>query len=167
MRNFEVVRIPEIPKIYRYVPWNLVPVNLNAIKVNSNSKMYTLFFVLLVETWLHNKILKSKLNLSEYDIHRRDRTSKKGGGIILCVKKSLNSIFLKKSKQIGMHFCKVRCPQKAHIYINLPLDATDFKIHIKQSSLAITQLLPIAVFTISIQVYFFSRNSMSPRDSKL
>ena len=78
------------------------------------------FFLLLVETWLHNKILKSELNLSEYDIHRRDRTSKKGGGIILCVKKSLNSIFLKKVKQIqiGMHFCKVRCPQKAHIYIN-------------------------------------------------
>ena len=101
------------------------------------------FFLLLVETWLHNKILKSELNLSEYDIHRRDRTSKKGGGIILCVKKSLNSIFLKKSKQIGMHFCKVRCPQKAHIYINLPLDATDFKIHIKQSSLAIHNYCPL------------------------
>ena len=40
-KNFEVVRIPEIPKIYRYVPGNLVPVNLNAIKVNSNSKIYT------------------------------------------------------------------------------------------------------------------------------
>ena len=77
------------------------------------------FFVLLVETWLHNKILKSELNLSEYDIHRRDRTSKKGGGIILCVKKSLNSIFLKKKRSKSeCIFVKLGVPKKTQLSLD-------------------------------------------------
>ena len=96
--------------------------------LESYSKSNPLDIIFGTETWLHSEILNSELNLSEYDIHRRDRTGKKGGGIILCVKKSLNSIFLKKGSKSECIFVKLVVPKKPPIILGCAYRAPDLSL---------------------------------------
>ena len=43
------------------------------------------------ETWLTPDIKNSELLLDSFDVYRRDRLGKKGGGVMVCVRKGLNS----------------------------------------------------------------------------
>ena len=47
--------------------------------------------VIGTETWLTPEIKNSELLLDNFDVYRRDRSDKKGGGVMVCVKKELNS----------------------------------------------------------------------------
>ena len=56
--------------------------------LKNEDKQVDIFFG--TETWLHGKILNPELNLPEYDIMRRDRPMRGGGGVLLGIKKTLD-----------------------------------------------------------------------------
>ena len=69
------------------------------------------------ETWLTEKHLNSELFLDEYDIYRRDRQNRVGGGVILCIKKSLSSTLVHVGKEAECIFAKINVPGKPPILL--------------------------------------------------
>ncbi len=45
----------------------------------------------ITETWLHEQITDTELNLPEYTIYRHDRKNKSGGGVVLLIKNNIKS----------------------------------------------------------------------------
>ena len=77
------------------------------------------------ETWLNGDILNSELSLDEYDVHRRDRTHKDGGGVFLCIKKHFNSVLIHKSKHSELIFAKINIPCKPPVIVGCAYRAPD------------------------------------------
>ena len=75
------------------------------------------------ETWLTSDIRNSELNLNDYDIYRRDRISRSGGGIFICVKKVYKSLLVHKSKDSETIFVKINIPKKKSYYFMLCLQS--------------------------------------------
>ena len=62
------------------------------------------------ETWLKESVRDSELLIDDYfEIYRRDRgTKKKGGGVMICVKKDLVSEIVHKGENSESLFCKIQ-----------------------------------------------------------
>ena len=80
------------------------------------SETHSMDILFGTETWLNEDILNSELNLPDYHIYRRDRTDREGGGVFLCIKKSLNSVLVHKSKTSESIFAKINVPGKPPPY---------------------------------------------------
>ncbi len=85
--------------------------------IHSLSLTHNLDIIFGTETWLSDKVTNSELNLTDYDIYRRDRTERAGGGVFLCIKKSLNSTLIHKSKLTESIFVKINRPGKIPILL--------------------------------------------------
>ena len=48
--------------------------------------------IALTETWLDDNFLDSELHLNDYNIFRRDRSNRRGGGVLLAIKDQISSI---------------------------------------------------------------------------
>ena len=59
------------------------------------------------ETWLTPEVNNSELGLNDFDIFRRDRETKKGGGVLIAVKRDLCCEQHHFSKDAELIFCKV------------------------------------------------------------
>jgi len=64
-----------------------------------NSKLSSIFIksadlefdiIALTETWLRDTVLDSEVFCQEYHVHRKDRTDRRGGGVLLAIKSSLH-----------------------------------------------------------------------------
>ena len=62
------------------------------------------------ETWLNKDITNAELDLGEYEIFRKDRVNRKGGGVLLAVKKDLKSEEIKVSNRDDTEtvYCKIK-----------------------------------------------------------
>ena len=69
------------------------------------------------ETWLKPDINNSELLLDDFDIYRRDRTEKGGGGILLAVRKCFTSEYIHKGKNSETIFCKINIKGRKPILI--------------------------------------------------
>jgi len=69
------------------------------------------------ETWLTSDIKNSELLLDDYDVYRRDRTNQLGGGVLVCVRKTLNSSNIKLITTSEAVFVKVQFKNKKPIVI--------------------------------------------------
>ena len=105
----------------RYMPKRDIFLNL----LNSNP----VEIIFGTETWLTDNILNAELNLIDYDIYRRDREDREGGGIMISIKKKFKSTLICKGKFSETIFVKIPIPNKPPIILicvyrtpDLPLD---------------------------------------------
>ena len=63
--------------------------------------------------------LTTELNLNNYEIYRRDRCGKSGGGILLAINKGFKSKLILNSKSNGSIFVQVNIPNKNHYFMLL------------------------------------------------
>ena len=67
----------------------------------SDSKMtdeYKPEIIIGPETWLSPEIDNAELLLNDYNIYRKDRTGKRGGGVLVAVKKCIESEQIQNAK---------------------------------------------------------------------
>lgn len=50
--------------------------------------------LVFTETWLSPDIINSELFLNNYRVYRTDRVNRRGGGVLLAMKKSISSSFV-------------------------------------------------------------------------
>ena len=48
--------------------------------------------ITLTETWLDDNFLDSELHLNDYNIFRKDRSNRHGGGVLLAIKDQISRI---------------------------------------------------------------------------
>ena len=96
--------------------------------LSTHSEARNLDIIFGTETWLHDNILNSELNLNEYDIHRRDRNDRQGGGVFLCDKKSLNSTLIQKGKHSETIFAKIHVRGKPPVILACAYRAPDLPV---------------------------------------
>ena len=93
--------------------------------LSAHSESRNIDIIFGTETWLNDSILNSELNLSDYNIHRRDREDRQGGGVFLCVKKSLNSTLVAKGKHSETVFAKINVRGKPPVILACAYRAPD------------------------------------------
>ena len=98
----------------------------NLLTTHSGTRNLDIIFG--TETWLREEILNSELNLNEYDIHRRDRKDRQGGGVFLCVKKSLNSTLVYTGKHSETIFVKIHVRGKPPVILACAYRAPDLPV---------------------------------------
>lgn len=59
------------------------------------------------ETWLNPDILNSELLMNDFDIYRRDRINRGGGGCLIAIKKHFTSEFVHQGEFSESLFCKI------------------------------------------------------------
>ena len=69
--------------------------------------------ILGTETWLTPEIRSSELLLDQFDIFRRDRDGKRGGGVVICCKKDLSAVGIKTGVDNESIFCKIEDKNKS------------------------------------------------------
>ena len=80
------------------------------------------------ETWLTSDFLTSELNLIDYDIYRRDREEKGGGGIFIGVKKKFKSVLISKGKFSESVFVKIPVFKKPPVIVSCIYRAPDLSL---------------------------------------
>ncbi len=80
------------------------------------------------ETWLTSSILTSELNLNDYDIYRRDREIKGGGGIFIGIKKKFKSVLICNGKLSESIFVKIPVFKKPPVIVSCIYRAPDLSL---------------------------------------
>ena len=84
--------------------FSIAHVNVRSLTRNLNETYITMdgFDVIgISESWLHDTISSSQIGFDGYILYRQDRTMKRGGGIVVYVKKSLSMY-----SNLITHYCK-------------------------------------------------------------
>ena len=63
--------------------------------------------IMATETWLNDSIKSSELLLEKYNTYRRDRFDKIRGGVLIAIKKELDSEVCHSSKSTESLYCKI------------------------------------------------------------
>ena len=93
-----------------------------------NSQSHPIDIIFGTETWLTSAVFNAELDLDEYDIHRRDREGKSGGGVVICVKKIFKSVLIEKSKVSEAIFVKINIPGKSPVILCSAYRAPDLSL---------------------------------------
>ena len=114
------------PKSIKSNSVSSVLVNFNSINnkidlvsnfIYSLTSNHNLDIIFGTETWLKEQTTNSELNLPDYEIYRRDRPDRTGGGVFICVKKSLSSSKIQQGKLSESVFVKIDSPGNAPIIL--------------------------------------------------
>ena len=109
--------------------YNLKSTNLKCLVINFQSLSNKLAefsimtqnekpdIIIATETWLNDSIKNTELLLDDYDLHRRDRTHKNGGGVLLAVRKDLEGKTILSSKTTESIYSKVKINDRKSLII--------------------------------------------------
>ncbi|KAH1016148.1 hypothetical protein HUJ04_007418 [Dendroctonus ponderosae] len=88
----DVVHDRPIPKSHKSKSFSVCYQNVRGLRTKLNELMQAVY----IETWLNEDFSHSELNLNNYNIYRTDRNSstskhKRGGGVLIAVRKDIGS----------------------------------------------------------------------------